>query len=76
MAAQVEVGIAPGVQLGGAAQGLAGTGVGCALLGVVDQQDSGFEAALQLAQEGEQGRDIGGGVFIDAVQADEGIEDE
>ena len=38
VAAEVEVGIAPGMELGGAAQGLAGADVAGALLGVVDDE--------------------------------------
>ena len=38
IAAQVEIGVAPGVELGGAAQGLAGADVAGALLGVVDDE--------------------------------------
>ena len=33
-------------------------------------------ATLQFAQEGEQGCDFATGIFVDAVQAHEGIEDE
>ena len=38
VAAEVEVGIAPGMELGGAAQGLTGADVAGALLGVVDDE--------------------------------------
>ena len=38
--------------------------------------DSGLEASLQLAQEAEDGGDLAGGVLVDAVQADQGIEDQ
>ena len=43
---------------------------------VVDDDDGELVAALQLAQVGEQRRDLAGDVLVDAVQADEGIEDE
>jgi hypothetical protein len=49
-AAQVEVAVAPGVELGGAAQGLAGADGVAALLGMVDDGDGDAVAALQLAQ--------------------------
>ena len=76
VAAKVEVGIAPGMELGGAAQGLAGADGAATLAGVVDDGDGNRVAALQVAQEGEHRRDLAAGVFIDAVQADERIEDE
>src|SRR5271166_6297501 len=52
VAAEVEVGIAPGMELGGASQGLTGADVAGALLGVVDDDDGDGVAALQLAQIG------------------------
>ena len=76
VAAEVKVGIAPGMELGGASQGLTGADVAGALLGVVDDDDGDGVAALQLAQIGEQRRHFAAGVLIDAVQAHEGIEDE
>ena len=76
VAAEVEVGIAPGMELGGASQGLAGADVAGALLGVVDDDDGDGVAALQLAQIGEQRRHFAAGVLIDAMQAHEGIEHE
>ncbi len=41
LAAEVEMGVAPGVKLGGAAQRLAGVDAAPALLGVVDHGDRG-----------------------------------
>ena len=46
------------MELGGATQGLAGAHVRGALLGVVDDDDGDAVAALQLAQIGEQWRDL------------------
>ena len=43
---------------------------------MVDEQHGGGEAALDVAQEPEDGGDIGDGVFIDAVETDQGVEDE
>jgi hypothetical protein len=58
-AAQIEIGVAPGVELGGAAQGLPGANAADALLGVVDDDDDGDAVSpLQLAQTGEQRRDL------------------
>ena len=73
--AEIEVGVAPGVELGRAAQGLAGADVAGAFPGMVDDGDSEAVAALQLAQEGEQRRHFAADVLVDAMQADEGIED-
>ena len=39
VAAQVEIGVAPGMELGGAAQGLSGAGVGGAFPGMMDDED-------------------------------------
>ena len=33
-------------------------------------------APLDVAQDDEDGGDVGGGVLVDAVQADQGVEDE
>ena len=74
--AQKEIGIAPSVELGGAAESLAVTEAAGALLGVVDDDDGELMVALEMTEEGEQGSDLGGRILIDAVQADEGIEDE
>ena len=43
---------------------------------MVDEQDGGLEAALDIAQEAEDGGDLGDGVLVDAVQADQGVEDD
>jgi len=67
IAAQVEVGITPGVEFGRAAQGLTGSGLGGALARVVDEDDGDGKSALQLAQIGEQRGDLAGNVFVDAV---------
>ena len=74
-ALEVEVAVSPGMQLGASAQGLPGAG-GAALAGVVDQQDRGLEASLDVAQEAEDGGDLRDGILVDAVEADEGVEDE
>src|ERR1700674_2550135 len=64
------------MELGGAAQGLAGADAAGALLGVVDDDHGDAVAALQFAQKGEQWRHLAAGVLINAMQAHEGIEDE
>ena len=48
-AAQVEIGVAPGMELRGPAQGLAGTDVTAALFCVVDDKHSQMMTSLQLA---------------------------
>src|SRR6516162_9936487 len=64
------------MELGRAAQGLPAALVGGALAGMMDERNSGMEITLQVAQEGEEWSDLGGGVFVDAMQANEGIEHE
>src|SRR5689334_4061589 len=75
-AAEIEVAVAPGVELGSTAQRLAGTNVAGTLLGMVDDEHGKGVAALQLAQIGKQRGDLAAGVLVDAVQAHEGIEDQ
>ena len=64
------------MELGRAAQGLTAALVGGALAGVMDQRDSGVKLTLQVAQVGEERSDLGGGVFVDAMQANKGVEHE
>ena len=42
---------------------------------MVDKQDGDLEAALEVTQEAEYGSDLGDGVFVDAMQADQWVED-
>ena len=74
-AGQIEVGIAPGPEVAGAAQRLAGKG-GAALAGMVDEEDGGVEGACQFTQCGENGGDLAGVIFIGALEAYEWIEDQ
>ena len=74
--AQIEVAVAPGVELRRAAESLAVTKAVGAFFGVVDDDDGELMLALKIAQKGEQGSDLGARVLIDAMQADEGVEDE
>ena len=76
IAAQIEIAVAPGMELGRAAQRLPGADAAAALLGVVDDEDGNAVAALQLAQIGQQWGDLAAGVLVDAMQAHERIEDE
>lgn len=75
MGAEVEVGVAPGMEITRAAQVLSGEGP-IGLSGVVDEEDGEGEGALQLAEVGEEGGDLEGGILVEAVEADEGIEDQ
>ena len=70
---QIGVGIAKGVQVRAAAQGLARLGA-VFLAGVVDQHDGRVEGALHLPQEAEQPGDIRRAVLVQMVQAHQGIE--
>ena len=63
------------MQFAASAQGLSGPPA-AALAGVVDEEHGGFRAALDGAQEAEDGGDLPGGVLVDAVEADQRIEDE
>ena len=73
---EIEVGIAPGVELRRSAQRLPGTDGARALFGMVDEHHGDGVAPLQFAQEGKQRRDVATDILIDAMQAHERIEDE
>ena len=76
VAAEVEVGIAPGMEFGRSAQGLTGADRTGALSGVVDDGHGDGVTPLQFAQEGEQWGDLTADILVDAMQPDEGIEHE
>jgi hypothetical protein len=63
-AVEVEVGVAPGMEFGGAAQGLAIADAAAALLGVVDHGDGDTMMSLQFAQ------DLGAGPAVVWLQLD------
>ena len=73
VAAQIEIAVAPRVEFGGASQRLSSPSV-AAFAGMVHEQHRGLEVALQPAQVGEQGCDIGSGILVDTMQAHEGVE--
>ena len=73
---EIEVGIAPGVELRRSAQGLTGADGAGALFGVMDEHHGDGVAPLQFAQEGKQRGDVATDILIDAMQAHERIEDE
>ncbi len=64
--AQVQVAVAPGVQVRGASQGVA----------VMHHHDGGFPALLPSAQAAQDRGQLGGGVLIDLMQAGERIQNQ
>jgi tetratricopeptide (TPR) repeat protein len=74
--AQVEVRVAPRMKLGAATQRLALAQAGRALAGVMDDDDGELVVTLEVPQVRQEGRDLGAGVLVDAMQPHEGIEDE
>ena len=75
-AAQVEIGVTPAVEFTGTAQGLAGAaGVGSLCGRGEPAGRPNWKLTLEFPQVGEQRGDLGGVVFIDAVQPDQRIED-
>jgi len=73
---QVEGGVDPCVEVAAAAEVLSGVAGAAVLAGVVDDDDGEVVLALQLAQVGEQARDVAGVVLVEPVQAYEGVEQE
>ena len=64
------------MELGRAAERLAGAHAAAALPGVMDDEHGCAMPALQLAQEGQQRGDLAAGVLVDAMEANERIEDQ
>ena len=73
--AQVQVAVAPCMELGRPAKRLAGARGG-AFARVMDEHHGGVEASLEISQERQDGGDVGDGVLVDAVQTHQGVEDE
>jgi hypothetical protein len=73
-AAQIEIRVAPRAEFGGAAERLAGPGMGRSLARVVDEEHGGVEAALEIVQVREHRRDLGRSVLVDAMEPHERIE--
>ena len=74
--AQIQVGVAPGVQVGAAAQCQAGALCVGGFAGVMDQSHCGMKAPLQDSQRMQDGGDFCGDVFIDAVQSGQRVQDQ
>src|SRR6185437_9844507 len=75
-AAQVQVRVAPGVELRGAAQGLSGAGVAGGFPRMMYEEHGEGVLALKLPQVRQERCDLAARVLIDAVQTDEGIENQ
>jgi hypothetical protein len=75
VADEIACGVGPGVEIGATPEGLAKVAAG-AFGHVVDEDDGEVVAAVEFAQEPEETGDIGCAVLIEAMKADEGIEDE
>ena len=76
MAAQIEEGIDPGVEIGAAAETVTGAAIGGNILaGVVHEGNGGSCLALQNPQVAQQGGDFTSGILVDSVKADQRIED-
>jgi hypothetical protein len=70
---EVAGGVGPGVEVGAAAERLAG--VPARALGhVMDDDEGEVMAAVELAEEAEEAGDIGRAVLVEAVKPDQGIE--
>jgi hypothetical protein len=72
-ASEIRSVIVPCVEITRASQGLAEVGAD-GLAHVVHDDDGDIEAALQLAEVAEQGGDVSGAVFVEAVQSHERVE--
>lgn len=73
MSDEIGIAVGPGKEVGRATQGLSELGTGL-LAHVVDQGDGGAVLALELSQETEESGDLCGAVLVEAVQADQRIE--
>jgi hypothetical protein len=72
---EVEIGIGPCRDVGAAAESLCRIR-GFGFAGVMDEEDGEVEVALHGPEGTEELRDISGGVFVEASDADERVEDE
>ena len=77
LAAQVEERIDPGIKIRGAPETVAGSTRGRDIFAaMVHQRNRRAALALQQTEIAEQCRNLAGGVFVDGMQADQGVEDE
>ena len=68
VAAQIEIAVIPGVELGRATQGLAGARIAGAFAGVMDDEYGCTVPALQFTQIGEDGRHFATGILVDVTR--------
>jgi hypothetical protein len=73
-AAEIAGGVGPGVEVGASAQRLAGILAG-SFGHVVDEGKGEVMTAIELAEESEEAGDVGGTVFVEVVEADQGVEE-
>ena len=77
VATEVQVGVAPGVEIAAASEGEPSLRTNRAgFAGVMDDEDSDVVLALEGAEVAKERGDFAGVVLVDAVEADERIEDE
>jgi len=72
---EVEIGVAPRVELGASAESLTSAKMTRGLPGVVDEDDGDMESSLKLPEVTEDGGDVGGEILVDSVEPDEGVEE-
>ena len=72
---EVEIGIAPGVEVGTAAKGLPCV-IGGIFSSVVDESEGEVKAPRELAKSGEYGRDLSGVVLVDTLEPDIWVKDQ
>lgn len=76
-ASDIESAVNPGVEVSRPTEALAALRSGGAILpGVVHDEDGDIVLALELAEKREHGGDLRGAVLVDAMEADEGVEQE
>jgi hypothetical protein len=71
---QVEIGIAPGVEVGATSE-VETWFVGGVFACVVDEDDGEAESSREFPQGGEHGRDFGGVILVDALKPDVRVQD-
>jgi len=73
---QVQVRVAPRMELGRSAQRLPRAQAAAAFFGMMHEEDCEIVASLQFSQIGQERCNFAAGVFVDPVQTDEGIQDQ
>lgn len=73
---EVEVRVAPSMKLGATPQCLSGTEVVSSFSGVVNDDDGQLKQTLEFTEVSQNGGDIGRRIFVDTVEAHEGVEEQ